>query len=87
MSHVIAEVQKVYQYCHKIHLQTMERTIICADIQKDSGHKTVKQMALVACGEFERRNFEKGVSTGDWLTVMPNHDNEMMLSPGEWRIG
>ena len=87
MSHVIAEIQKVSQYRHKIHIQTMERTIIYADIQKDSGHKTVKQVVFLACGEFERQNFEKGASMGDWLTVMPTHDNGMMLSPGEWRIG
>ena len=35
-------VQTGYQYFCKIHFQTMESTIIYAEIQKDYGHKTLK---------------------------------------------
>ena len=65
----------------------MECTIIYVDIQKDIVHKTVKQVALLACGEFERRIIERDVITGAWLTAIHTHDNGMMLSPNEWRDG
>ena len=60
-------------------------TILRAKIHKDVCYGKAKEVALLACGEFERCTIEQGVSTGAWLTVMPTHDKGMMLSPREWR--
>ena len=63
----------------------MVNTILCAKIQKDACHRTAKDVALLAYGEFERRTIKRGAHIGTWLIVMPTHDNGMMLSPGELR--
>ncbi len=86
-SHITAAVQAGTPYCRKVHLQMVSNTILRAKIQKDARNRTAKEVALLACGEFERRTIKQGAHTGAWLTITPTHNNGMMLSPGDWKDG
>ena len=65
----------------------MKSAILQAQIHKDVAHVAKRQVALLACREFEKRTIKRDVSTGPWFTVMHTHDSGMIPSPGEWRDG